>query len=78
MTTTEAKMATHYTPNFIVCPMCKISNNFIIEVVEQKGDYFYMERCPRERCGHVEEFRTMLPREAKKWIDIPSTDPFAQ
>lgn len=73
------KMIQRHTTNFIVCPVCKISNNFLIEVVEQKGDYYYMERCPRvERCGHVEEFRLINGREAKKFVDVPTEDPFAQ
>jgi hypothetical protein len=78
ITTTEVPMIQRHTPNFIVCPVCKISNNFLIEVVEQKGDYYYMERCPRERCNHTEEIRLINGREAKKYIDVPAEDPFAQ
>lgn len=78
MTTTEAKMAPKLTPNFIICPVCKISNQFLIKVVEQKGTYYYMEQCVRERCGHVEDFREINGRTAKLYIDIPTPDPFEQ
>lgn len=78
MVTTEVHMAPKLTPNFIVCEMCNLSNQFVIKVVEQKGDYYYGEHCPRERCGHFSEFRLINGREAKKYIDAPTEDPFAQ
>jgi hypothetical protein len=76
--TTEVPMIQRHTPNFIICDVCKISNNFLIQVVEQKGTYYYMEKCPRERCGHVFEFKEINGREAKRYIDVPAEDPFAQ
>jgi hypothetical protein len=76
--TTEVFMAPKLTSNFIICDLCKLSNQFVIEVVEQNGDYYYGEKCPRERCGHFLEFRLINGREAKKYIDVPTPDPFAQ
>lgn len=78
MTTTEVSMAPKLTPNFIVCDICRLSNQFIIQVVEQKGTYYYMERCPRERCSHVLEFKEINGRLAKQYIDLPPEDPFVQ
>jgi hypothetical protein len=78
MISTEVPMAPKLTPNFIICDICKLSNQFLIQVVEQKGTYYYMEKCPRERCNHAIEFKEINGREAKKWIDVPTEDPFAQ
>ena len=69
------KMNAKHTSNFMNCLLCGQSNQFLIEVVEQKGDYYYMERCPRFRCNHIEEIRLINGREAKRYLDIPAKDP---
>ena len=73
-----ANMVSKHTDNFRVCLLCQLSNQFLIEIVESKGDYYYIEKCPRSRCNHVDEIRLMGPREAKRYLNTPTDDPSVQ
>ena len=70
----EIQVSKKYTDGTIKCFLCEYPNNFLIEIIEDKGNYYYMEKCPRPRCNHVEEFRECAPREAKKYLRVAAPE----
>ena len=67
MTTVEADMK--HTIEFIICSVCKQSNQFEYFVVHQDSQYYLGTKCPRERCHHVEEFKAVPYRIASEYLE---------
>lgn len=59
-------MGKKYTDEFLKCSSCLRGNNFLIDVVRDGDQYYYLTQCPK--CKHFEEVRRITPKEAKHYL----------
>jgi hypothetical protein len=68
MNTTEDTTMVKHTTEFIICPVCLSSNQFIYVVVHEGSQYYLGTKCSRERCKHFDDFKAVPYRIASEYL----------